>query len=308
MPRPVDRAHFEEIVGILEARARHLLQREARLGATSRFTGKARIGDDELRDRILRLKSLVASLTDDSIDYCTKNRDLIAYEEFWHLLAKLEAPLNFHRLAEQTPCETKARLEHLWQTLYEIALQLEGGLRNAGTLTDPALIQITPEELEALGEVMLEDPQVLNGLPAVDPELVNAIAQLLRLYDTTRRCISETRAVLAGRFDPSTGRGAPRQNRGKRHAAELLGMAEGLGLDASRDHDNHCESGIDAVVAARRRCEDLSDPIARIILAEIPETFDAFARQLPRDRCKDRILIGNRRLGRVLGKRLLHQT
>lgn len=273
-----------------------------------RLINKARIGDDELRERIQRLKQEISRLREDGIAFYNSEVDFIERHEFWPLLVKLEAPLDIKLLALHKPRETQALLELTWETLDDVILYLAGALGKAGTLTDPVLTRLTPEELESFCEIYSEDPQVVDGVPAIGPEHAKAIASLLRLHDAATRCISETRAILAGRFDPPAGPGAPRQNRGKRLAAELLGIAEGLELDASRDHDNHRESGIDAVLAALRCCEDTTDPAARTILAEIPKTFDAFARQLPRDRCKDKILIGDRRLGRVLGRRLLHQA
>lgn len=300
--------NFSRITEIIQKRARHLLARETRLGSTMRLINKARIADDELRERIQRLKQEISRLRQDCTEFLKNKFDFVELHEFWPLVVKLEALLNYKMLAFQKPRETQALLEQAWETLDEIVSYLEEALGKVGTQTDPVFSRLTPEELEAYFDTSSDEPDVVDGVATIGPEHAKAIASLLRLHDSTMRCTSETRAILAGRFDPPNGRGAPRQNRGKRLAAELLGIAEGIGLKASRDHESHYESGIDAVLAALRDCEDITDPAARTILAEIPTTFDAFARQLPRDRCKDRILIGDRRLGRVLGPRLLHQT
>jgi len=288
-------ALFERVVVVLEARARHILAREARLGSTSPLTGTARINDDELLDRFKRLRSSIADLTEATRRFMIDQPVAVDFEPIWPLLAEAEVTLTHGLVGPLTDTNVPARLERLWAALDGILLQLDRALQAAAELTDPALIRLTPDEIEALGD-----------FPGVSPEFLKRIGRVIRLRDSAGRCLSETRALLVGRFHGYVGRGRPENIRGRQLAAHLLGMAEGMGLYPTRDHDNHSQSGADAVIAALKCCEGITDPAARIVFGETPKTFHAIARRLLPQCQEGEALFLDRQIGRVLGER--HRT
>lgn len=307
--RQLDDVRFEEIVKILEYRARHLLEREARIGSTMPLTGKARIGDDELRERLLRLRRLIHQLIEGFGEYWREGGKRVLPDDIWSLLAAAEVSLNFPKLSTLMEAEVEVRLLNLWGELDALAHQVGGAVKLAmQDLSDDALALLTPEERLALQEMTSEELNVLGDLPPIDPELNQDIASVSSLWDSATQCRSETRAILAGRFHGDGGRGAPEKIRGQRFAVQLLGLSEGLDLFNTRNHGNN-KSGIDAVIAAIQRCARIQNQEAPVLINEAPKTYDAFARRLLPKAREDERLLSEWRLGRDLGERIRqHRT
>ncbi|MCC6000503.1 MAG: hypothetical protein JJU19_06500 [Pararhodobacter sp.] len=299
---------FEAVVGVLEARSRHLLNREGRIGSAMPLTAKARIGDDELRERFMRLRR---ALTEFRRTILAANKDqpgILNLEELQRWTGEIEAGLNVGRFSDLPETDIEVRLHRLWAALDAILSEVDAAGRAAGDLADPLLLQLSPDEIRALTAGLPDEALEQDDTQTYPPEAIKRIICLVHLRDIAGRCVSETRAILAGRFHYNAGRGSPQKLRGGRLAVELLGMAEGLGLKPTRDHDSPRHSAADAVIAALKRCRNIDDQAARIVLAETPKTFDAFARRLW-PKCREgETLFSYRDLGRILGERMRHRT
>lgn len=300
----LDDQRFLSIVEILTARARHLLEREERIGSTMRLIGKTRIGDDELRARIQRLRVSIRTLLKDFNKYWTEGGNHVRAAEVFPSLTKAESCLSFDRLSSLLEADIETRLLNLCEALDIIMLQSEVAMKEAmSALSDPALKLLTPAELAALEELTIEELTALEEFPKTDHNVNQKITILTSLNDSVAQCRSETRAIIAGRFQAGKARGAPEKLRGQRLAIQLLGMSEAFGLFNSRDHHGH-KSGIDAVILALQPLANHTNKAALVILKEVPKTHDAFARHLlPKARTNE-WLLSEWRLGRALGERM----
>jgi hypothetical protein len=137
------------------------------------------------------------------------------------------------------------------------------------------LTRLTAEEIETHLEGKIEDKQ----LPPVDdadrPQLA---AKVWSFSHELARAGSEMHALMGNFYRSAPGRGAPKRERGKPLSAYLLGYAEGLGLQATRNREPSSKSlencASDAVVEALRRASpDRPTATARSILSSAPKTL-----------------------------------
>lgn len=305
---PDNAQQFDAIVEALEARARHLLNREGLIGSTMPLTAKARIGDDELRERFQRLREAFDDFRRTLLAAIKSQPGILDRDELLRWMGEAEANLHLGKFSGPPETDVHERLRRLWAAFDALLSEVDAAGRAAGDLTDPLLLRLSPEEISALTAGSPDEAPEEGDLQSYPTEAIERIICLLQLCDMAGRCVSETRAILAGRFHYNPGRGRPQHLRGGRLVAELLGIAEGLGLDPTRDHVSPHHSAADAVVAALKRCRDIDNQAARIVLAETPGTFGALARRLW-PKCKEgETLFVYRDLGRVLGERMQHRT
>lgn len=134
----------------------------------------------------------------------------------------------------------------------EVAEQIDPGAR---------LDSLTAEEVEGIYEKTHQTAR---------------LAVLLRLGEGLRMACSETRELLVGGFGGPKGQpGRHERRRGRELAAHLLGMAVGMGLDATRgDYNTFTVSACDAVSDAKSRLPRSPDPAAAAVLAEVPGGYD----------------------------------
>ena len=309
MQQPADTSwEFDEIVDALEVRARHLLGHQDRIGSTIPLTGKARIGDDELRVRFTRLRSELETLRRTLLDFVKHRPDFLNGENLLPWMVSVETALQTRLFSELKEDEVETRLRKVITGLDAILSALHAAERFATELTEPALLQLTAEEISLYTDAASNEATEEMLSPLYPPEIIEWIIALVRVQDMTRRCASETKAILAGRFQYSEGRGRPEKVRGGKLAAELLGFSKGLGLEGTRGSNSPHQSGADAVIAALKRCKDVNGEAARTILRETPQTFPTFARYIF-PKCREgKILFEYWDLGRILGERMRHRT
>ena len=298
-----DAVPFEEVVHALEARARHLLNRESMVGRSRHVTGRARLRDEELVGRLARLHGHVRDCAKAAQVFSpgpTSSPEAKALFTMVDGAATSLAGKRFSRMADNS---LEDLLTDVWSSLAE-GLDLLGAMvADAAMRLDPGarLDLLTPEEVEATFE---DTPEVMD------------LAAMLRLQDDLQHGITEARAILAGRFHgPETTRGRQEQRRGRWIAAHLLGIAEGMGLKASRNHTKRegapRNSAADAVAMAigRLQPKPLADHVARAVRSELPRnrdgefdtraTTEAIMRKLVQS--KDAHLEEPREVGRLVG-------
>ena len=264
-------ADFDGVVSILERQARILLSRWATIGNNHiRITGGGRIKDDELHERFTRLREAAEALA-------TRISDVLEDSP------SVKGPINEARVAltvkrfwSLPEPVVEALLENAWTAFLDAAANIEVILTHEAEPMGDFLQQLTPEELNTLSEAEAEEGR--------DPAPLRRLASMVGLHDDVARAASEARELLSGRFHRLGGRGRPKQIRGRRLAARLLGAAEGLGLRPSRNRvpakDKPGRSAADAILAALRRCADTEDPVAKAILQECPKEYLAVEKRL----------------------------
>lgn len=302
---PVSAETFDAAVDAVERRARHLLAREAEVGASTRITGKARVRDGELHERLMRLnETLHDQLTEALKVGCpATGKDA---GDLWHqLLAQVAEALPQWGLWRMTEAETEQRLLGLHDGLEDLLAELDTAARHLSEeLADDGatLHLLTPVEIEVFFEQSNRKTRTAAG----------RLGALVGLDAGFRRIRSEVRALIAGRFQWQPGQMGPHEKRrGRWFAAHLIGIAEGLGLAPSRNHAPQPErsprSAIDAYLAALDRIAPSEDPAAAGVLAEAPKTFEAVVRRLvpasDPTRDGDPVLPQARKVGRLLGSR-----
>lgn len=256
---------FEEIVDVLEARARHLLGKEARLGPARELLGRARLSDEELRGRLARLRDHVAiclsqarSLTEATVAR-SDDAKIVA------LLTSASRRLSGVRFALIRPKALFARLFRLWRLLDKALASVEAELAGLASRLGPEqrLDLLTVQELEALFRHGREARRLMD---------LQRLEDLLRSGKAEARNLFVTRFCAHGTSEP--GRLAHR--RGRWIAAHLIGVAEGLGLSAGHSSGAlEPESGAHAlaIVVSRLRAargDWGDDPAAGAVLAEMP--------------------------------------
>lgn len=267
-------ADFDQVVAILERRARLVLARWASLGTNHvRITGGGRIGDGELDERFTRLRRSVDALPDRLNALPAGAPKAADAPSIAGLIDNARAALAFER-----PADHKKAVVEAWAVLLEAVEQIGAALtREAAPLGD-CLPQLTPDEIDGLAEAEADEGR--------DPAPLRRIARMAALRDDIALMASEAREILSGRFHRIGGRGAPEKIRSRRLVAHLLGAAEGLGLKPSRNRvpararpGRSAADAVLAALAALRQCKDstnpVTDPVARAILAECPPTFEA---------------------------------
>lgn len=276
---PITAEKFDFIVGKLEKRALRYLNKQARVGHSSRATGKSRISDAELNGRLARLR-------DHTHSNVSKARRFFAdYEQIGDdtcLFAQLEI------------AEKSIKYEHFsgrhWGKLFRRLLMLQEAVQNVLDLITPLIASYGSQIAEGQPLHLLTPDEVETAFEDV-PEAV-PLAELLRIDLAMRAVDDEVMALLKGRiYEVVRGKGGLERRRGRWITAHLLGLAEGYGLKATRNHspNQHAalQSAADAVAITIARLharvlnctensEDvdiwLTDPTARAVLREMPTT------------------------------------
>lgn len=315
MPRSVvTKERFEEVVAILEKQARHLLAREGRLGTGTRFVGKSRIADDELLVRVERLQQSFSELRLRIAAFQAHHPKVLDWQELWPRIGEIEPALSYDRFSNLASDDVEARLLRSHDGFKAIRSQLDSVLQKEAEQINPTLARLTQEEIKILADTAGDDLTDDGDFGTYSKDALDLIADLTGLIDLADACLSESRYVFIGRFDPLKGPGRPTALRGDRLSAQLLGIAEGLGvaekmnLRVSRGKNSPPHSAADAVAEALARCMDVKNPIARAILAEAPKTYDAIVRRLITKLEKSEILSKDRALGQAFSRRLEDRT
>lgn len=315
MPRSVaTKERFDEVVAILEKRARHLLAREGRVGSGTRFSGKSRMADDELLVRVQRLQQSCAEFKQEIIAIMGQRAGLFEKSQLWPQTIQIERALSYDRLFNLADDDLEERLLSSHDQLKAIRSQLDSVLLKTAEQIDPTLARLTQEEITILADTANDDHMEDGDSGTYPKDALDLVADLIGLIDLADACASEARYVLTGRFDPWKGAGRPIALRGDRLSAQLLGIAESLGatenmnLRLSRGKNIPPHSAADAVSAALTRCMDVKDPTSRAILEEAPKTYDAIVRRLVTKFGKSKILSKDRALGQAFSRRFEDRT
>lgn len=309
MPRSVaTKEPFEEVVAILEKRARHLLAREGHLGSGTRFSSRSRIADDELLMRAQRLQQSFAELKLGIIAIRELHPGLFEKHEIWPQTIEIETALSYDRFFILADGDVEARLLRSHDGFKAIRSQLDSVLQKEAEEIDPTLARLTQEEIKILADTANDDLVEDGNFGIYPKDALDLIADLTGLIDLADACVSEARYVLTGRFDPLKGPGRPTSRRGDRLSAYLVGMAESMNLRLSRGKKSPPHSAADAVAKALALCRDIEDPASRAILEEAPKTYDAIVRRLTTKFEKSEILSKDRALGQAFSRRLENRT
>lgn len=273
---------FNQIVDAIEARAQSFLQREARIGQSSHVTGKARIHRVELNQRLVRvhnhLNEFIAEVTD-TLEESGKDSEV---KHWFSLLNTAEKSLENKRIPRVQQKKLWAHLIQLLEALEETITLLEQEIPNACAKVAPdiPLELLTPEEVETAFQNVSNAPRLAN---------------LLRADRGLRGAQAEVMALIKGAYSGPTMKGGPyEQRRGRWIAAFLLGMAEGLGLQPTRNiipqQDSKLHSAADAVAIAIGQLQAAihtepdgsnkaeiwrTDPAAIAVLRELPRNRGA---------------------------------
>ena len=310
--------YFDQVVDVLETRLINFLCREARIGQSSRVTVKARISDNELYDRLARLR--------DHLRQCIYQARTVASEVDEVpidslILSSVEA------LGRRFPEERFARLQKI--TILKRLMMLNDELMT--------VLDLMSVEIQRIGQNIRPN----FSMELLTPEEIRAafgyhqaaegVAQLVRLDGELRSSLSEIMALLRGYFhDLGEINGRWEKGRGRWIAGHLLGLAEGYKLLPTRNLSPYPESSFhsaaDAVAIAIGRAmyainvdravrqgetDWRMDPAVSAVLDELPRnrgsefdakiTADAIIRKLVST--KDEAILQARQSGKRIGER-----
>lgn len=305
---------FEEVVAILEKRARHLLSLEGRLGTGTRFVGKSRIADDELLLRFQRLQESSSQLKRGIRTFREHSPDVLEWQEIWPQLDGIERALFYDRFFNLASDDVEKRLLQSHDGFKAIWSQLDSVLQKKAEQINPVLSRLTQGEIKILTDMAGDDLMEHDDFGTYPKDALDLIFNLRGLIDLADACLSESRYVFVGRFDPLKGPGRPTALRGDRLSAQLLGIAETLTvttkmkLRLSRGKKSPPHSAADAVAEALTRCEDIKNPAARAILEEAPKTYDTIVRRLIAKFEMSELLHKDRALGHAFARRFEDRT
>jgi len=238
---------FEEIVDILEDRARRFLQREAQVGQSTRVSGAARIRSRELKERLIRLRDHICNFTADTRQYFYESGGDLEAQTWFSALNTAETIFKNQRVQNLQQRTKLKQLIKLLEAIEEALGLLEVDIANRAEKLAPdlALDLLTPEEFETAFE---------------DVPNASKLTQLLRTDQKLRAAQYEVMALVKGAYyGPSTQGGRYEKRRGRWITAFLLGLAEGLGLQSTRNispqqHSQlHSASDAVAIVIGRLR-------------------------------------------------------
>lgn len=271
MSKAVTDAEFDRVVGILERRARIVLMRWAAIGNNHiRITRGGRMNDYELRDRSKRLQETAEGLASRLADV------LGAAHTVAGPVNEARAGLTIVASSPLPQSVLEAELENIWTALLEAAANTDAILKREARPLDDFLTQLTPEELNILSEVENDEGR--------DPAPLLRLGSLVAYLNDIVSAATEARELLSGRFHQLSGKHRPKQIRGRRLAAQLLGAAEGLGLRPSRNREpangQPGRSAADAMLTALERCAGIGDPVVKAILKECPKQYLAVEKRL----------------------------
>jgi hypothetical protein len=309
MPQSVvTKERFDEVVAILEKRARHLLAREGRLGSGTRFSSRSRIADDELLVRVQRLQQSFAELKQGVSAIREYRPGLFERHEIWPQTIEIETALSYDRFSNLADDDVEARLLRSHNGFKAIRSQLDSVLQKKAEQIGPTLARLTQEEIKILADTANDDLMEDGDFRIYPKDALDLIADLTGLINLADASVSEARYVLTGRFDPWKGPGRPTSRRGDRLSAQLLGIAEGMNLRLSRGKKSPPHSAADAVAEALARCTDVKDPASLAILEEAPKKYHAIVRRLTTKFEKSELLSKDRALGQAFSRRLEDRT
>ena len=301
---------FEKVLQVLKAQAEHLLAREARLGRGMRLIGKSRISDDELFGRFKRLREQGNALGKQITSFLSNHHEVVDKQEIWPRLLEVETALTFVRFSNLANDDIKARLGQSWNAFDALWLRFDCALNAITRSNDTTLSLLTSEELKTLADMAGDELMKYGNYETFSADAIKMMADLVELLDRIDGCASEARSILAGRFDPRDGSGRPVSFRGDRLSALLLGMAAAMlspnktKLTFSRGRNGPPRSAADAVAQALSDCADVADPAARAVLDDAPKTYETIVRYLITKSKNNEVLLSDRHLGEVLGRRL----
>ena len=274
---------FEEIVDRIEERARRFLHREAQVGQSTRVSGAARIGRVELNKRLVRLRDHVGFCEAETSQYFNvgdRGLETRAWISVLNTAERIFQNQRIHRLQQKTIWKQLIQLlEALEETLSLLAVEVAHEAEKLAP--DLALDLLTPEEYEAAFDDVSE---------------LSIMGQLLRTDQWLRAAHYEVMALIKGSyFGPIIKGGQYEKRRGRWIAAFLLGMAEGLGLQSTRNMSPHQHSQLHsaadavAIVIGRLQAAMLTKKVG-INTAECWQADPAalaVLRELPRNRWKN---------------------
>ena len=322
---------FATVVEFLETRARHLLANEARVGKSSPIKHGGRLQRPELEGRLGRLWDDLFGKRADFAKVRRLRLGMVDTEDSLLLLAAFfdrnprehftrfddpDSRMILHRLmlVIDVSCHM---LESLDRAEADVLAQAdEETFLTPKPDADGPDVQLTFDDLRSLApgeiEVFIEEYEDPGGKTGA---VLRDLLQIRNLRDGFQLISSEGKRLWGALFGAKRSRGAYVKERGRQLSAHLLGMAEGLGLQTSRNH--HPTSGrlersaCDAVQHALQRCTDHEDPVAIQVHGEAPKTFATLIRNIvpasnPGREGRagyDPILASERGIGRVLGER-----
>ncbi|WP_151719924.1 hypothetical protein [Gemmobacter serpentinus] len=283
MPRkpPVSKEYFEAVVAKVTKRAEHLLAREATTGIRSSFLGTEKPSETEFFDRLIGIQTNMKSLLDTSLK--------LAQDETLRLGETMDRGPRTSLSVKLSSLEPAAQKEYLIGLVEYLGSYLEmlheyhrEHLRRAAAGHEIAEL-LTADELEPddPASVACDDPD--PPVAIMSAENARAAADLARHIESVMRLQSDSRSLLAGRFDATAKReGRIERRRGRSFAIHLIGYAEGMGLTRSRNHypapKSPLHSAIDAYLCALSRLAQQIEPAAAAVLTSAPDTFEAVLR------------------------------
>lgn len=180
---------FEEVVAILEKRARHLLAREGRLGSGTRFVGKSRLADDELLVRFQRLLQSFSELSQ-GIDRFRANRpNVLEWQQIWPRLGEIEPALSYDRFSNLASDDVEKRLLQSHDGFKAIRSQLDSVLQKKAEQISPVLSRLTQEEINILANTAGDDLMDDGDFGTYSKDALDIISSLIGLIDLADACL-----------------------------------------------------------------------------------------------------------------------
>jgi hypothetical protein len=263
-----------------------------------------------LLERFKKLKHWFHEFRQRVIPLLDHHGGVVDKHNIWPKIVEVDTALSFDKFSLLANEDVKARLYRIWHAVDAIWLELDFALKaTASQQNEHTLSQLTQEELKNLADAADDEPIEYGAVRTYPEDAIEIMVSLIGLLDIAERCVSESRYMIAGRFDPREGPGKPISGRGYRLSALLLGFAAAMlspnkkKLKFSRGKNRPPHSAADAVAKALNQCTDVTDPAARAILDEAPKTYDAIVRRLIPKCQDDEYFIKDIQLGQTLGRR-----
>lgn len=280
---------FAAVVAILIWRAERLLARESRIGEGLRLRAGGRIGDTELYARIHRLGTELDAIL--LAAAATEHDAAVAAQD----VALARRALGLMDPGSLDDARVEPALWLCWERLDAAHERLAGAFARAAVAIDPGLRLATLGEIEALADGADADGLDVSGLLR--------LAAVCEVSEDVQAALAEARALYIGRVCHTGQRGRPEKERGRRLAAQLLGVAEAFGLAryAARG------SAVDAVITALEHCDGAKDEASQAVIAEVPRSRDVIERRLLQDLAEDPGLAAAHADGLRIAERLISE-
>lgn len=285
---------FQEIVCVLSKRLTDILDREAQLGRSTRVSGGARQGTEELNARLERLRDLIKQIVDQCFDAARSSPlqfDLKLLTRILRPATKALQRQSFKGMHAKTLQKELYLLCDAFEDaigVFEVAVE---GISDV-VQPDTRLHLLSPEEVEGVFEGRQAPTTLIASM--------RAEAQL-------RHFLQHLRSLVADYYGWVPNRGGPyEKKRGAAFAIQLIAMAVGLGLKPTRSRSSPAISACDAAIAAISHQKQQYDPIPIEILSQIPKGFEGMAHLWNKSR-NDEFLASYMSTGHALGTRLLQE-